>query len=69
VDVLFLPTAAPWQKLADAVDYLREVAPRVAVPIHQAILAKPDLYYGHFGRLGPDRTTVQVLEPATPATV
>jgi L-ascorbate metabolism protein UlaG (beta-lactamase superfamily) len=69
VDVLFLPTAAPWQKLADAVDYLRELAPRVAVPIHQAILAKPDLYYGHFGRLGPDRTTLQVLDPSTPADV
>ena len=68
VDVLFLPTAAPWQKLADAVDYLREVAPRVAVPIHQGILAKPDMYYGHFARLGPDRTALHVLDPATPVT-
>src|SRR5690349_1507046 len=38
LEVLFLPTAAPWQKLADAVTYLREVAPRTAVPIHQGIL-------------------------------
>ena len=66
LEVLFLPTAAPWQKLADAVTYLREVAPRTAVPIHQAILAVPGLYYGHFERLGPETTTLRVLDPATP---
>ena len=69
VEVLFLPTAAPWQKLADAVTYLREVAPRTAVPIHQGILAVPGMYYGHFERLGPERTAVRVLDPATPTAV
>jgi L-ascorbate metabolism protein UlaG (beta-lactamase superfamily) len=62
LEVLFLPTAAPWQKLADAVGYLRAVAPRTAVPIHQGILAVPGMYYGHFERLGPEKTTLQVLE-------
>jgi L-ascorbate metabolism protein UlaG (beta-lactamase superfamily) len=62
VEVLFLPTAAPWQKLADAVDYLRAVKPRTAVPIHQGILAVPGMYYGHFERLGPEGTTVRVLD-------
>jgi L-ascorbate metabolism protein UlaG (beta-lactamase superfamily) len=66
VDVLFLPTAAPWQKLSEAVDYLRRVAPTVAVPIHQGLLAVPGMYYGHFERLGPDATTVRVLDPETP---
>lgn len=66
VDVLFLPTAAPWQKLADAITYLREVAPRTAVPIHQGILAVPGMYYGHFERLGPEKTTVKVLDSGTP---
>ena len=69
LEVLFLPTAAPWQKLADAVTYLREVAPRTAVPIHQGILAVPGMYYGHFERLGPEKTTVKVLDPATPTAV
>jgi L-ascorbate metabolism protein UlaG (beta-lactamase superfamily) len=58
VDVLGLPTAAPWLKIAEAVDYLRAVAPRVAIPIHQAALAMPDIYYGHFARLALDGTTV-----------
>jgi L-ascorbate metabolism protein UlaG (beta-lactamase superfamily) len=69
LEVLFLPTAAPWQKLADAVTYLREVAPRAAVPIHQGILAVPGMYYGHFERLGPEKTTLQVLDAGTPTTV
>jgi L-ascorbate metabolism protein UlaG (beta-lactamase superfamily) len=62
LEVLFLPTAAPWQKLADAVTYLREVAPRTAVPIHQGILAVPGMYYGHFERLGPEKTALRVLD-------
>ena len=47
---------------SDAVDYLRAVAPRTAVPIHQGILAVPGMYYGHFERLGPEKTAVQVLD-------
>jgi len=38
VEVLALPVAAPWLKLAESVDYVRQVAPRTAVPIHDAIL-------------------------------
>ena len=41
VALLFLPVSAPWMKLAEAVDYLRAVGPRVAVPIHDAILSEP----------------------------
>jgi L-ascorbate metabolism protein UlaG (beta-lactamase superfamily) len=69
LEVLFLPTAAPWQKLADAVEYLRAVAPRTAVPIHQGILAVPGMYYGHFERLGPDKTALQVLDPGEATTL
>jgi L-ascorbate metabolism protein UlaG (beta-lactamase superfamily) len=69
LEVLFLPTAAPWQKLADAVDYLRQVAPRTAVPIHQGILAVPGMYYGHFERLGPEKTTLKVLDAGVATTL
>lgn len=62
VDVLFLPAAAPWSKVSETIEYLRAVAPRDAVPIHQAILANPGLFYGHFERLGPERTTLRVLD-------
>jgi L-ascorbate metabolism protein UlaG (beta-lactamase superfamily) len=69
VDVLFLPTGAPWLKLSEAVDYLRAVAPRVAVPIHEAVLAMPQMHYGRFVDLGPEATTVRVLDSAEPVTV
>jgi L-ascorbate metabolism protein UlaG (beta-lactamase superfamily) len=60
VDLLLLPTAAPWLKVSEAVDYLRAVAPALAVPIHQAILAKPDKYYGLFRELAPAGTDLQI---------
>jgi L-ascorbate metabolism protein UlaG (beta-lactamase superfamily) len=48
VEVLATPAAAPWLKIAEAVDYLRAVAPRHAVPIHQGIIAEQALpiFYG-----------------------
>ncbi|MEB3048200.1 MBL fold metallo-hydrolase [Mycolicibacter sp. MYC123] len=61
VDVLATPAAAPWMKISEAVDYLRAVAPRAAVPIHQGIIA-PDargIYHGRLAEMG--RTDFQVL--------
>lgn len=69
VDVLFLPTGAPWLKVSEAVDYLRAVAPRTAVPIHEAVLARPAMHYGMFERLGPEKTTIQVLDREQPTTL
>jgi L-ascorbate metabolism protein UlaG (beta-lactamase superfamily) len=69
VDVLFLPAAAPWSKISETIDYLRAVAPRAAVPIHQGILADPAVFYGHFDRLGPERTTFRALDPGEVTTL
>jgi L-ascorbate metabolism protein UlaG (beta-lactamase superfamily) len=66
VDLLLLPTAAPWLKLSEAVDYLRSVAPPLAVPIHQAILAKPEKYYNLFRELAPPTTKIQIVEHTEP---
>jgi L-ascorbate metabolism protein UlaG (beta-lactamase superfamily) len=63
VDVLGLPTGAPWLKAGEAVDYLRAVAPRLAVPIHEAVLARPQMHYGLFERLALSGTSVVVVEP------
>ena len=49
----------PNKRLA-SVDYLRAVAPPLAVPIHQALLARPDKYYGLLGELAPAATKVHV---------
>ncbi|MFJ8016920.1 MBL fold metallo-hydrolase [Streptomyces sp. NPDC096339] len=39
VDTLMLPVHAPWNKIGEVVDYLREVKPRRAIDIHDAYLA------------------------------
>lgn len=61
IDVLLLPTAAPWLKISEAVDYLRAVDPGLAVPIHQAILARPETFYGLLRELAPVGTEVHVV--------
>ena len=53
VDTLLLPVQAPWSKVSEVIDYLREVRPRVAYDIHDGLLSEfaPPVY----GRmLGPD---------------
>ena len=54
VETLMLPVHAPWNKISEVIDYVREVKPRRTFDIHDALLtdlALP-LYDGHVGRLG-----------------
>lgn len=55
LDVLLAPVSAPWLKLAETIDYVRAIDPRVVVPIHDAILS--DAGHGLVHRLlGENRT-------------
>ena len=68
VDVLAAPAAAPWMRIAEAVDYLRAVAPARAVPIHQGMIT-PDgrgIYYGRLTEM--TSTDFQVLPEETAVT-
>lgn len=38
VYVLALPVAGPWVKISDAVDYALQVNPKIAFPVHDAVL-------------------------------
>lgn len=67
VEILGLPTGAPWLKMSEAVDFLRAVRPRVGVPIHEAVLSRPQMVYGMFERLTPDGTEIQVIDGGDPA--
>lgn len=67
VEVLGLPAGAPWMKLAESVDYLRAVAPRLAVPIHEKAIGLPQLYYGLYQSLAPTGTELRSLDDGTPA--
>ncbi|MFC5719235.1 MBL fold metallo-hydrolase [Streptomyces gamaensis] len=53
VDTLMVPVMAPWNKVGEIIDYLREVGPRRAVDVHDALLT--DLARPVYDRmLGPD---------------
>jgi hypothetical protein len=45
---------------------LARCCPSLAVPIHQAILAKPEKHYSLFRELAPAATTVQIAVHAEP---
>ncbi|MEV2263083.1 MBL fold metallo-hydrolase [Streptomyces anulatus] len=54
VDTLLLPVMAPWSKISEVIDYVREVGPRRAIDVHDALLtdlARP-IYDSQIGALG-----------------
>ncbi|MEU6534620.1 MBL fold metallo-hydrolase [Streptomyces sp. NPDC047000] len=54
VETLMLPVMAPWNKIAEVIDYVREVKPQRAYDIHDALLtdlARP-IYDNQIGALG-----------------
>lgn len=56
IDVLGLPMSAPWLKTGEMIDFLRAVGPRVAVPIHEALLSEIGMrgQQNWIARLAPD---------------
>jgi len=69
VEVLAVPAGAPWLKVSEAVDYLRRVRPRVAVPVHEKVLSAVgvSIHYRQLEQLGATGgTTLRVLDDGTP---
>lgn len=64
VDVLAVPLSAPWAAVRDTIAFVRRVAPHVAVPSHDALLAPTGrgMYLTHVGTYG--RATIQDLAGA-----
>jgi L-ascorbate metabolism protein UlaG (beta-lactamase superfamily) len=54
VDVLAVAVDGPWLKLAEAVDYVRAVRPRVAVPVHEGETTDPAKYAGMLAAFSPE---------------
>jgi len=62
VDVVAVAIDGPWLKLAEAVDYVRTLSPRVAVPIHEGETTDPGKYAGMLAAFSPEGV-VQALPP------
>jgi hypothetical protein len=54
VDVLAVATDGPWLKLGEAVDYVRAIAPRAAIPIHEGETTDPAKYAGMLAAFCPE---------------
>lgn len=63
VDLLALPLNAPWAKFSETARFLRTVAPAVAFPVHDALLAPPgrEVYLRQTRALAPKGTDVRDL--------
>ncbi|MEU8541431.1 MBL fold metallo-hydrolase [Streptomyces sp. NPDC048717] len=69
VETLFLPVMAPWNKISEVIDYVREVRPTRAYDVHDALLtdlARP-IYDHQIGALGG--TDHQRLAPGESARI
>lgn len=71
VDTLMVPVMAPWNKVSEVIDYLREVSPQRAIDIHDALLtdlARP-VYDRMLGPEGPGGTDHTRLAPGETVTL
>lgn len=63
IDLLAVPINAPWTAVRDSIDFVRRIAPRSIVPIHDGLLspAGRGLYLQHIGTHGGDDLTIHDL--------
>jgi L-ascorbate metabolism protein UlaG (beta-lactamase superfamily) len=67
VQVLAIPTAAPWLRAADTVAFLQKAKPEAVVPVHEALLVNPDLFYGLYRSFAQQQETAfHVIDDGQP---
>ena len=66
VEILALPTGGPWMKVSEAIDYVMAIRPKIAIPIHDAVLSMPAMNSGIVARFAqPQDIEVRVVENGT----
>ncbi|KQR96496.1 MBL fold metallo-hydrolase [Williamsia sp. Leaf354] len=68
VEVLLVPISGPWMKIGEAADFIRAVAPRRSIAIHEMLLSDVGKSLAD-NFLGTDGLTEVSLEQPTPGTV
>ncbi|WGL50355.1 MBL fold metallo-hydrolase [Nocardioides sp. BP30] len=66
VHTLLVPTSGPWTKVGEAIDFVRAVAPRQTVPIHDVMLSEigQASVAMFLGEGGPTGVALHRLEPS-----
>lgn len=61
IDVLAFAVVAPWSKMRETIDFLREVRPRLALPVHDAIVSPQGrpIFINQCTNLAPEGTEVR----------
>jgi L-ascorbate metabolism protein UlaG (beta-lactamase superfamily) len=54
IEILAIPSVAPWSKASETIDYLLAVKPKVAIPVHDAITTSPEMYDGFLAGVGKE---------------
>jgi len=47
IDILALPVGGPWMKMSEALEYVKEIKPRAAFPVHDALFNDIGLGLAH----------------------
>ena len=64
VRVLALPIAGPWMRLAQALDFAKDLEPQLCFPVHDGMLDPVEWLYRHPARLLPEAgIQFEVIEP------
>ena len=69
VDLLAVPINAPWCAVKETIAFVRRVGPRIAIPIHDGLVAPAgrQLYVNHTAGFGPEGMELRDLADRQPA--
>jgi L-ascorbate metabolism protein UlaG (beta-lactamase superfamily) len=54
VEIAAMPMIGPWMKLAEAIDWAKELKPRVCIPVHDGMLQPREWIYGLPSKILPE---------------
>lgn len=64
VEVLLLPTTAPWCKASETMDYITNVKPQKYFAIHDGFLSENGtMMYGHWAKIAGDKINAEFIQP------
>lgn len=54
VEIVAMPMIGPWMKLSEAIDWAKELKPRVCIPVHDGMLQPREWIYGLPSKILPE---------------
>lgn len=63
MEILALPVAGPWLKMSEVIDYALALKPKIAIPVHDGLMANPTMFHPYFKQfLSPQGITVESID-------